>query len=167
MWHFVFTPVQHDPDFTEINLSLRPGRVFLRNEDFNPAAGFHIDLRPADPARNPAPSNTTDPALRAPRQPGEDPAGRMTLLPRRCRVLDQHGVDRGLERLQPPRHTPPWFPFWRGGRFQGLPHRSSVNTMPGRQRTNRQALYPGVPSDLCEQLHSRLHPDQPSVESIH
>jgi uncharacterized protein (TIGR00369 family) len=35
------------------------------------------------------------------------------------------------------------------------------------QSTNREGLNPGVPSDLREQLHLRLHSDQPSVGFIH
>jgi hypothetical protein len=34
-------------------------------------------------------------------QPCQDPAGSMALLPRRRRVLGQHGLDRRLERIQP------------------------------------------------------------------
>jgi hypothetical protein len=124
--------IQDHPDFTEIHLRLRTRGMLLRDEYFNPAAGLHIDLSPTDPhiVTHGRIRQLLRPALL--NEPGQNPAGSMALLPWRRRILGQHGIDRRLERLQPPGHALSWFAFGRGSRFQSLSHSPSVNPVPSR-----------------------------------
>lgn len=51
--------------------------------------------------------------------------------------------------------------------YLGLRFGGAADSMARRTVRRTEVLDPGVSSDLCEQLHSRLHPGQPSIASIH
>lgn len=91
---FRLHPVQHDPDFTEINLGLRAWCMFLRHKHLDPTAGFDINLRPTNP--DVIAHRGIRQILRCVLldQPGKDSLSGVALLPGCRRVLNQHRVDR-------------------------------------------------------------------------
>ena len=97
-------------------------------------------------------------------QPRQDPPRGMTLLLRRIQVTAQPVIDRGLERLQPPRHPGRRLARRRDRARQRLPHRAPVHVISVSQLADRALLDPRVAPDRGEQLHPRPHHLQaPSV----
>src|SRR6478609_3797048 len=91
-------------------------------------------------------------------QPGQDPPRRMALLLGRIQVTAQHGVDRGLERLQPRRDPLRGLARRRNRRFQRLTHGAPVHTVLVGQPPNRQPVDPMIAANRRKLLHPRPHP---------
>src|SRR6476660_2680268 len=91
-------------------------------------------------------------------QPGQDPPRRMALLLGRIQVTAQHGVDRGLERLQPRRDPLRGLARRRNRRFQRLTHGAPVHTVLVGQPPNRQPVDPMTAANRRKLLHPRPHP---------
>ena len=141
--------------------------MLLRDEHLPPATGLDADLRASD--ADIVPHSRIRQLGRAVlvRQSGEYPSGRVSLLPRRRRVLEQHRVDRRLEHLQPRRGPDPRPSRWRVSPQQRSPNRRTTDTIPTRELPNRQALHPRVASDQREQLHPRPHLKPPPSATEH
>lgn len=94
-------------------------------------------------------------------QSRQNPASRVSLLPRRIQVAAQHLIDQALERRQPRRGPPRRLARRRDRVRQRLPHRAPMHPILGSQLTDRQPVNPRVASDRGEQIHLRPHPPTP------
>ena len=147
-------------ELAKINLGLRRRRMGLRHHHLT-AVG--ADLGP-QPGHQTPHRGLPEPGVFLLHQPLPNPAGSVTLLPRRRQILDQPPPNkiniRAGGRSQPLRHLPRRRPRIR----QRLTHRPPVHPMTPRQRPNRHALVPRITSDTFKLLHSRslLHTPRPS-----
>ncbi|MBG6185438.1 hypothetical protein IWX65_003417 [Arthrobacter sp. CAN_A214] len=95
----------------------------------------------------------------------EDTSRGMTLLAGTLKVLPEHHVDHGLERIQPGRCPHPRLPGWWFRLPQGLPDSGPADTMtPGRlpdRKTFHTRITPDPRKNFHPRLHSNLHLEQP------
>ena len=149
-------PAQDHPQVVEVHLGLGRGQMRLRHvPGLQRLARLGRDLRAA-PGDIVADGGVRQ-ILRATliHQPGQHPAGGMTLLLRRGQITAQHLLDRRLERRQPRRCPRRCLARRRDGARQRLPHRAPVHVIPVRQLPDRAALHPRITPDRGEQPHPR------------
>jgi hypothetical protein len=149
-------PRQIDPQVREVDLSLRARLVGLRDARLlQRLPSRREDLRPA--FRHVVPNGRVRQLSQVVfvDQPGQDPAGGVTLLARSRQVIGQHRVDQGLRRVQlrsrPDRHL-----ALRWHRVaHRLPDRPAVHPVLVGQRPDRQLLQPLITPDRLVQIHLR------------
>jgi hypothetical protein len=157
---------QDHPHFTEIDFRFGSGSVFLRDEYFDSASGFDVDLRSPDP--HVVAHRRIRKVLRSMfiGKSGEDSAGRVPLFSWCVDISGEHGVDRSFERIELRGAAHRDLPRRRLRLRQRHPHRCPADLVAAGQLPDRALLDPGVTSNAGEQLHPSLHHCPPPVAGI-